>query len=80
MYHYYNGFCSPFGGLGHIFSVVIWILVIILILKLIKRGKHGHWQHMWENRSALGLLGERFAKGEITKEEYEERRKVLEQK
>ncbi len=77
---YYSGF-EPFHALGSALSVLVWIFVVILVIKLIKRRKHGmHWEGFGDYKSAMGILRERFAKGEISKEEYEERKKVLEQK
>jgi putative membrane protein len=77
MYGY--GF-EPFHIFGSVISVLFWFLFIVFILKLIKRGKRGHWEGWGEHKTAIGLLRERFAKGEISKEEYEEKKKVLEQK
>jgi putative membrane protein len=78
---YYNyGFVSPFHFIGSVISVIFWVAVVVFIIRLLKRGRREHWSHMWENRSALSLLRERFAKGEISKEEYQERKKVLEEK
>lgn len=69
-----------FGFLGGVVSFVFWVIVIIFVIKLIKRGRHHHdWRKMWSDRGAMGVLRERFAKGEISKEEYEEKKKVLEQ-
>ncbi len=73
-------FGSPFMVIGHAFSILIWIFVIIMILKLVKRKGTGHWEGWGSHKSALGILRERFAKGEISKDEYEERKKVLESK
>lgn len=68
-----------FGFLGSILSAVFWIVIIVLIFRLIKRGRRHSW-HRWNGfmaGGALETLRERYAKGEITKEEYEERKKVL---
>jgi putative membrane protein len=79
MYGYDYGFYSPFHFLGGLFSVLIWIIVVVALFKLV-RGRHGHLRDMWDRTSAMSVLRERYARGEISKEEYEERKKVLEQK
>ena len=78
---YYSGF-EPFHALGSVISVLFWIFIVILIIKILKRSRRGgmHWEGFGDYKSAMGILRERFAKGEISKEEYEERKKVLEQK
>jgi putative membrane protein len=61
---------------------ILWIVLFVLIVWGVKvfidytesRGKSIH-----KNKSALDILRERFARGEIDKQEYEERRKMLSQ-
>ncbi len=50
-----------------------WIFVIVLIVRLIRRGQ----DHVTSVPSALSVLEERYARGEITREEFAERRAVL---
>ena len=71
----------PFGGLGWIFMVVFWGLVIWGIISLVRgslggghMGGHGHGVH---EKSPLEILKERYAKGEIDKREFEEKKKDL---
>jgi putative membrane protein len=80
MMYYGQGLSTPFMVIGHAFSILIWIFVIIMILKLVKRRGTGHWEGWGSHKSAMGILRERFAKGEISKDEYEERKRVLESK
>lgn len=68
-----------FGGLGifaGIISLIIWIAVIVGIVYLIKYLVSGEHYGGRENRS-MEILRERYAKGEITKEEYESRKEDL---
>src|SRR3989338_913317 len=68
---------GPFGGFGWIFMYLWRVLKIAGIVALIKwlksqsRGTHHN------EKSALEILQERYAKGEINKQEFEEKKKDL---
>jgi putative membrane protein len=68
--------------LGPLF-MVLFLAVLIASVILLVRWLGGPWQgtvlppHAPPSRTPLDILKERFARGEIDKEEYEERRRVL---
>ena len=74
------------GWYGMIFGPIFMILVLaalIAVVALIVRWLGGPWQqpalphHTPSGRTPLDILKERFARGEIDKDEFEERRRVL---
>lgn len=70
------------GWYGMIFGPLFMILVIAAVIALVlalARSLGGPWHHgpPPAGRTALDILKERFARGEIDKQEYEERRRVL---
>jgi len=71
MYGYYGNWMgqSLFGGLS---MVVFWVIVGFFVYWLVKNNKgkiNFHSDNM--NKTALEILKERYAKGEITKEEFD---------
>jgi putative membrane protein len=74
-----------FGIFDLFFMIVFWGLLIWAVFALIRRvSGHGcsHWiGHGWHGQkgnSAIDILKERYAKGEINKEEFEKMKKDLE--
>ncbi len=68
-----DGYSMNFGIMG-ILGLVFWILIIIGLVLLIK--------YLWEGggargeqESALEILKKKYARGEISKEEFEEKKK-----
>jgi len=69
------------GGWGFwwVFPLLMMIAMIAICAFFMSRmfGGHGHSHGGDASGSALRLLSERFARGEISKEEFEEKRTIL---
>jgi putative membrane protein len=78
MYGYYD--YSPFHMFGSLFMVLFWIVLFFLLFKFLARDS-GHWRGRHDGghsgSRATEILKERYAKGEITKEQFEEMRKEV---
>ncbi len=67
-------------GFGWIFMVLFWALVIFGIVVLAKWlfSTGGSGAFRGSGKSALDILKERYAKGEISRDQYEQMRRDLE--
>jgi len=68
------------GWVMGIINIIFWVAVIIGVVYLIKWLSSSSKQKGQEGKSvdsALDVLRERYAKGEISREEFEEKKKVL---
>jgi len=69
-----------FGPFGVILWVIFWILVIGIFIRLVF-GSGWHDMHHQDDeirrKDALDILRERYAKGEIDKREFEEKKADL---
>lgn len=61
---------------GGILMLVFWGGIILLIV-LLARGFGSPPQRVQDRPTALDVLKERYARGEIDKQDYDERRKTL---
>ena len=80
----YGGMMGPgmMGGFGMGWMSIFWIVVLGLIIWAVVAAARGTgWSGNSDSgnrsESALGILKRRYARGEINKEEFEERKKDL---
>jgi len=76
MYGYYDGFIGH-SFLGGFFMILFWTAVVFLIVWLMRSNTTSHSNHEHKGNTALDILKERYAKGEIDKKEFEEKKKDL---
>ncbi|MBI2086522.1 SHOCT domain-containing protein [Candidatus Daviesbacteria bacterium] len=63
-------------GFGWIFMIIFWILIILGVVALVRYlGNSG--KTIRNDKTPLEILQERYAKGEIDKKEFEEKKKDL---
>jgi putative membrane protein len=73
----YRGGMPVLGWIGPLFWLAFLVLIVIGIIFfirfMVRAGRSGRWQ---EN-DVLEILKRRYARGEITKEEFEQKRKDM---
>jgi len=74
MYYFNGGFPGQMFGFGGILMFAFWILVIWGIIRLMHIGRH---QHPHAHHNAMEILKVRYAKGEITRDEFESMKKDI---
>jgi putative membrane protein len=84
-WHMHDGWGHMMGWGGTMFGglmmLLFWGLIIVLLVLLVRSlsggGTQSPSQSQHSSTAALDILKERYARGEINKEEYEERKKTL---
>ncbi|MCS5423147.1 MULTISPECIES: SHOCT domain-containing protein [Psychrilyobacter] len=67
---------SMFMG-GGIFMFIFWILIAVLIVSLLKDSSLGKNRHSKQSETPMEILKKRYAKGEITREQYQNMKEKL---
>ena len=75
----YDGVAGMFGFGGFLFMIAWWALVIYAFVWVVRTiaGGNGRHEKPHHKASVLEILQERYAKGEINKGEFEEKKKDL---
>ena len=78
-HHMWNGDWGGwfFGPIMMIVFIAVVVVVIVLLVRWLNGPGHGGVLHHPPAKAPLDILKERFARGEIDKEEFEERRRAL---
>jgi putative membrane protein len=71
------GWGGGWGWFGLIHTVLWWFLIILGIVVLVKWLSGGASRKETPERRALEILAERYARGEINREEFEQKKKDL---
>lgn len=72
-----GGWYMFFGPLFMILTLAVVIAFVVLLVRWLGGGQFGPPPPPPAGRTPLDILKERFARGEINKDEFEERRRVL---
>lgn len=75
MWGWFGGYNSSYMFFNWIFMILFWILIIAGIVVLVKW--FSDQNHGSSHKPALDVLKERYAKGEIDRKEFEEKKKDL---
>ncbi|MDD2785756.1 MAG: SHOCT domain-containing protein [Patescibacteria group bacterium] len=87
MYYGYNPLFGGFNWLGGLLMAFFWILIVVAIIAIVRSSRahrFDYWHRMQDgdgsSSKALDILDERYAKGEIGKEEYEAKKSDIAKK
>lgn len=65
------------GAFGGLMMVVFWVAVALFIVWVVREVVGSKNQKNYQKHSALDILKERYAKGEIGREEFESKKKDI---
>jgi putative membrane protein len=72
------GYMHGFGVFGWLIMIVFWVIVIAAIVLVVRwLMSSPRYESDGTENKALSILDERYARGEIDREEYEQKRKDL---
>ncbi len=82
-----DGYGMPFGfgfGMGGIFMILWWVIIIVGVVALLRwlaqgAGTHSTGHGSGSSRSPMDILKERYARGEIDEAEYQKIKRELTQ-
>lgn len=80
MMYYYNNFV-PYHmfGLGSLFMILFWGCIFYVFFRMLRIGScHSEYSPHSSKGNALAIIKERYAKGEITKEDFISMKKDIE--
>jgi putative membrane protein len=73
------GFGWGFMFLGPLFMVLVAVAIYFIVTSFYRRRPHVHYSHQYPSQGReIEVLNERFAKGEITREQYLQMRQTME--
>ena len=80
--HMWGGWGWGFHPFGSVLMIIVTVFLIMCLVRWFRYGGHyghGRFRHggFGQGTTALDILEERFARGEIDKNEFEEKRKLL---
>lgn len=72
---------SPFMGFTWVLGLIFWIFVFLLIVAIVRGLSDGHGDKNDDSEEnpdrALNILKERYAKGELTKRDFDRMKKEI---
>lgn len=67
------------GGWGVLWMIVSWALIVAIVVFAVRAFSSGSQDRSERDRDPRTILDERFARGEISEDEYRQRKRVLDE-